>query len=146
MPRIKKQEAKLKALKLNKALRRHKGSQASLARELGVTRAAINQQIKKNPELTSLRQLAINKAMERAGITTELIYGQLAQALKAKAQASYLGQVYESQFNDHATQLKAIPIGLELFQHINYDQKEESKPSEIHIHYGHRAKKESDST
>lgn len=140
MPRLKKETAQLKAVKLNKALRKHKGSQSSLAKELGVTRGAINHQIKKNPELLSLRRQAINKAMERAGLTEEFVYGKLANSMKAKAQASYLGTVYQSVHPDHRVIQSGVNICLELFEHRGADIKEESKPTEIHVHYGHRTK------
>lgn len=140
MPRIRKQTAQLKALKLNKALRKHKGSQSSLARELGVTPSAINKQVAKNPEFLSLRRQAINKAMERAGLTEDFVYGKLAASMKAKVQAAYLGEVYQSNHPDHRVIQNGVNICLELFEHRGADVKEESKPTEIHVHYGHRTK------
>lgn len=143
MPRLKKATAKVRALKVAKGLRKHKGSVANLAKELGITRQAVQKKLN-NPEFISLRQQAINAALKRAGITEDFLYGKLKKALEAKAQASYLGQVFESQFDDHGTQLRAIPITLELFQHLNVDVKEDSKPTEVHIHYGHRTKPKED--
>lgn len=140
MPRINKQTAHLNAVKLNKAIRKHKGNQSSLAKELGVTRSAINHQIKKNPELLSLRRQAINKAMQRAGLTEDFVYSTLANSMKANSQASYAGAVFESKHPDHRVRQAGVNICLELFEHRGADVKDEAKPTEIHVHYGHRTK------
>ena len=139
MPRLKKATAHQRALKVAKGLRKHKGNASSLARELGITPQAVNKK-KNNPEFVSLRQQAINKALERAGITESFVYNKLKKILNAKAQASYLGQVYESNHPDNPVQLKGIEVTLDLFQHTNTDQKDEMKPTEIHVHYGHRVR------
>ena len=139
MPRLNKATAKERALKVAKGLRRHKGSAASLAKELGVTRQAV-QKKKNNPEFQSLRMQAISKACQRHGITEDLVYGKLRDGFDATLSAAYLGNVQESDVPDRKEIREHIKIGLELFGHINTDIKEDSKPTEIHVHYGHRTK------
>src|SRR3990167_4815468 len=99
MPRLNKVTAKERALKVAKGLRKHKGSAAALARELGVTRQSI-QKKKNNPEFISLRQQAVAKAMQRAGITQSLVYGELKDGLSSTLSASSYGKVYDSDVAD----------------------------------------------
>ena len=137
MPRLNKVTAKERALKVAKGLRKHKGSAAALARELGVTRQSI-QKKKNNPEFISLRQQAVAKAMQRAGITQSLVYGELKDGLSSTLSASSYGKVYDSDVADRKERREHVKICLELFQHLGGDIKDDLKPTEIHVHYGHR--------
>lgn len=137
MPRLNKDTAKQRALKVSKGLRKHKGNQSALARELGVTPQAVNKKTR-NPAFITLRQQAIQKAAERAGFTLDKIYQGLAEGLAANTQASFNGHVYQSDHPDHRARIAVQKIGLELFQHLGADTKDDAKPTEIHVHYGHR--------
>lgn len=139
MPRLRKETKQERALKLVKGLRRNKGSPTALAKELGISRVAMHKQMQ-NPEFISLRRQRINAALKRAGITEDFLYGKLKKVMLAKVKTAFQGHVYESKFDDETVQLAGVKIGLELFEHLGGDLKEDSKPTEIHVHYGHRSR------
>lgn len=139
MPRLSKKVSKERAIKLSKTYAKANGNQAEVARKLGVTRQTIYKKTK-NPEFQSLRQQAIAIAAKRSGLTLARIYNALNESLDANQSSSYLGRVYDSNIPDHKTRQVGAKIGLELFEHLGGDLKEESKPTEIHVHYGHRTK------
>lgn len=139
MPRLKKSTAKERALKLAKTLRKTNGDQSKAAKLLGVTRQTINGKTH-SPEFQSLRMQAINRAAKQAGLTLARIYGAVNGSLDANVVACYEGEAIESDAADHRARLIGAKIGLELFQHIGGDLKDEMKPTEIHVHYGHRSK------
>ena len=139
MPPLTKATAKERALKVAKGLRKHKGSVSAYAKELGISRQAV-QKKKNNPEFKSLRQQAIAKAAQRVGLTLTRIYSAVNDSLDAKVVACFNGEALESDAPDYRARLIGAKIGLELFEHLGGDIKEDSKPTEIHVHYGHRTK------
>ena len=139
MPRLTKLTAQERALKVVKGLKRSGGSQTKLAKKLGVTPQAVHKKTKRK-ECQSMRQQAIQRAAKNVGFTLQRIYGALNDSLDANAQASYLGDVTESNYPDHRARLVGVKIGLELFEHLGGDLVQDAKPTEIHVHYGHRTK------
>lgn len=140
MPRLTKLTAKERAVKLYKAIQKSGGSQTKAANKLGITRGAVHQRIKKNPEYQSLRQQAIQKTARDVGFTLHRIYSALNNSLDANVVACYEGDAIESDAPDHRARLIGVKIGLELFEHIGSDLVQDAKPTEIHVHYGHRTK------
>lgn len=149
MPRLTKDNAKERASNLYKAIQKAGGSQSKVAKQLGVTRAAVHQRIKKNPEYQTLRQEAIHRAAKQAGFTLARIYNVFNEALDANVVACFNGEATESDAPDYRARMISGKIGLELFEHLGGDLVQDAKPTEIHVHYGHRTKppqKEDDGT
>lgn len=140
MPRLTKLGAKIKAMHTVKLLQKHHGNQSAAAREAGITRQSFRARTKL-PAVAEALQDKIDKCLNQAGITDRLVYSVIKGALKANSQASFNGTVYESKHADHAKRLAAADRALELMQHKKTAHSEDtSRPTEIHLHYGHRKK------
>lgn len=127
MPRLNKETAQERALRLHKAIQKAGGSQSKAAKQLGVTRGAIHQRIKKNPEYHAIRKLAIAKAAASAGLTLHRIYSVVNKSLDANVVACFNGEATESDAPDHRARLIGAKIGLELFEHLGADTKDDGK-------------------
>lgn len=118
----------MRAVEVVKGLNKHKGNASALAREKGVTPQAIAKQIKQ-PEVQEVMQTVIEQCLKKAGITTTRVYGQLSAQLNAK----------RGKNKDWMAQDRARESALELMKHkMPPGQKEQTKPTEIHLHYGYR--------
>lgn len=132
MPRLTKTTAKLRAIKLVKALNKHNGNETKVAKELGVTPQAINDR-KKQPAVQEALQDVINSCLKKAGITKEKVYKQLNNQLSAKKKFA----LTDEQEDDWNSQDKARKDALTLMGHLK-PAAEATKPTEIIIQYGYR--------
>ena len=129
MPKLTPAVTKARAAKLVKTLQNKDFNQAAVARELGVSRQAIQDKMKQ-PEVQKTLEQVIADNFKKADITIEKVYSVLAAGLDAKKDGNI----------DYKECREAVKLCLELIGHLKRDRIEEARPTEIHVHYGHRTK------
>lgn len=139
MPRLRTYTKKIRAAKVINGLLKHNMNQSALARAEGVSQPAIAKKLKR-PEV----QLALGKlneqALKKAGASLTKIYRRINEALDAKVVCNTKAGAYLTDIADADLRLKAAVECLELSgrKRTSANSEDITKPTEIHIHYGHR--------
>ena len=140
MPKLRPYTAKARAVSLVKALSKNGMNQAKVARKLGVSPQAIQDRIKR-PAVQKVLAKINEDALKRVGVKMSKVYQCFNEALDANLSSSFKGEIFPSDEPDHNIRLKTAVECLELTGRKKTAHSEDiTKPTEIHVHYGHRDK------
>ena len=138
MPKLRKYTAKARAVKVAKGFIKHKMNLKSFAAEQGVTPQAIGKKVRR-PEVQKILSKINEDSLRKAGATLTKAYQRIAEGLDATLSASFRGDVTESDVPDVEQRTRNAELVLELTGRKKTAHSEDiTKPTEIHIHYGHR--------
>lgn len=140
MPRLGKYAEESNAVRVVKSFIKNGANQAKAAKELGIRQQSLNKALRRPAAQKILAKLN-EEALRRAGATLEKIYKRISEAMDANLAASYKGEIIESSVPDARIRLDAAIEALELTgrKKTAANQDDITKPTEIHIHYGHRS-------
>ena len=114
------------------ALQKHKGNQSATAKEVGITRQAVKDRIKKDPIVKSAWEKYI-ASLKRIGATDTKSARVLSEAMDAVTIRFFTGKDgkrVEIREPDHMTRLKAVEQYLKIMRLIGLPSKEEQKQQE----------------
>ena len=139
MPKMRGYSKNAIAAKVVKSYVRNGMNQTAAARELGVSQNAVHKQIKK-PEAQKILSRINEDAIRRAGGSAAKAYRRIVEAMDAKLVHKGKVDTHETDIPDAELRMKA---GLEVLELTGRkktaaNSDDISKPTEIHIHYGHR--------
>ena len=140
MPKLRPYTVKERAVRLTKAYVKNGMSHVKTAKALGISRPAVTQALKR-PAVQKALAKVNEDALKRAGVRMSKVYKCLDEALEANLTGSFQGQVFPSKEPDHAIRVKTAVECLELTGRKKTAHSDDiTKPTEIHVHYGHRDK------
>lgn len=139
MPRLRTYTKNARAAKVVKGLIKHNMNQSALARAEGVTPQTIQKKLKQ-PEVQKVLSRINEDAIRRAGGSVAKAYRRIVEAMDAKLVHKGKADTHETDIPDAELRMKASLEVLELTgrKKTAANSDDISKPTEIHIHYGHR--------
>lgn len=139
MPRLRAYTKNARTAQVVKDLVKHGMSQASMARAKGITQQAVSNAVRR-PEVQIALAKLNEKALAKAGASLTKVYKRINEALNAKVVSNTKAGAYLTDIADADLRLKAAIECLELTgrKRTTANSDDITKPTEIHIHYGHR--------
>lgn len=139
MPRLREYSKNTRTAEVVKGLVKHKMNQAAFAREKGISQQAISKAVRRPEVQVALAKLN-EKALKKAGASLTKIYKRINEALDAKVVCNTKAGSYLSDIPDTDLRLKAAVECLEITgrKRTSANSEDITRPTEIHIHYGHR--------
>lgn len=110
-----------------------------MARAKGITQQAVSNAVRR-PEVQIALAKLNEKALAKAGASLTKVYKRINEALNAKVVSNTKAGAYLTDIADADLRLKAAIECLELTgrKRTTANSDDITKPTEIHIHYGHR--------
>lgn len=140
MGKLRPYTVKARAAQVIKSYVKHGMSQTAMAKAEGVSQPNIAKKLK-NPEVQKALAKINEDALRRAGASLTKAYTRIAEGLDAKLASTFQGDVILSEHPDIAQRTKNAELVLELTGRKKTAHSEDiTKPTEIHVHYGHRSK------
>lgn len=140
MPNLRPYTAKARVAQVIKSYVKNGMNQMKMAKAEGISQPAVSKKLK-NPEVQKALAKINEEALRRAGATLTKAYTRIAEGLDANLTATSMGMVYQSKHPDIPQRTKSAELVLELTGRKKTAHSEDiTKPTEIHVHYGHRSK------
>lgn len=130
MPKLRPYTAKVRAARAVKALVENDLNQTKAAQQLGITQQTLHKKLIQPEAQLALAEIN-RKALAKAGATMEKIYQRAAEGLDATGKTKL-----KPDFKERRESVKLLGEMTGIIKTANSE--DITKPTEIHVHYGHR--------
>lgn len=113
--------------KLLKVTLKHDGNKTKAAKELGISRPAVSQRIKRNPHIKKAILNVREAALIKAGLSRSFVYRGIKEGCQAKVVSVIDGIPTKTSLADHSTRHKFLKTALELHKDLDPDKEQSTQ-------------------